>query len=215
MMRFETLDEIAKRAGTDKQEHGYTAFYDDLFFPIRFSPIRMLEIGFAKGRSAKMFAEFFPMAVIHVLDHSPDMSYYNRFPKQLRKRIIVHQGDQGSKEDIGRMIDAVANGPSNAEKRGYRQFHVIIDDGCHVPSYQIKSFEMLWEHLAPGGYYVIEDMHVGYEKGQHETMEYFMEKVHHINSKRGDYDGDIEYVSFPYNLIVTKRKDLYKRFSVI
>jgi hypothetical protein len=210
-MRFESLDEIAVRAGTDKQPHGYTTFYDDLFFPIRFQPIRLLEIGFAKGRSAKMFAEFFPMAVIHVLDINPHIGYWNGFSTEIRNRVFVHQGDQGSKEDISKMMDDIAQGPNNPDKRGYRRFHVVIDDGCHVPSYQIKSFEYLWEHLYPGGYYVIEDMHVSYKKGKHVTIDYFIDKIHQINSKRLEkerVEEDIEYISFPCNMIVIKKKEI-------
>ena len=37
-------------------------------------------------------------------------------------------------------------------------FDVIIDDGSHKPSDQIKSFEILWPMLSDGGLYIIEDV---------------------------------------------------------
>jgi hypothetical protein len=35
---------------------------------------------------------------------------------------------------------------------------IIIDDGSHVSEHIVKSFEMLFSYLLPGGYYVIEDV---------------------------------------------------------
>jgi hypothetical protein len=45
---------------------------------------------------------------------------------------------------------------------------IIIDDGSHVASHQKISFETLFPLLAPGGIYVIEDMHTAYWRGEWE-----------------------------------------------
>jgi hypothetical protein len=37
----------------------------------------------------------------------------------------------------------------------------VIDDGSHVGEHIVKSFEILWKHVKPGGYYFIEDLHAG------------------------------------------------------
>lgn len=216
-MRFETLDEIMKRAGTDKHsKHAYHETYDRLFWYFRFRPIRMLEIGFAKGRSAKAFAEYFPAAVIHVLDHSPSYGSYELFPEDIKSRVFLHKGDQGKSADIQAMLKAVADGPTNRKKRGPKKFHLIIDDGCHRSQQQLVSFEELWPHVEDGGYYVIEDLHISYGDtvkgwGQSKTMEYFIQKIHQINKDHADKEKrekeDVEYIAFPRNLIVIKKKE--------
>ena len=217
-MRFQTLDEIGARYRTEKIKHEYLEFYDSLFYVFRFRPIRLLEIGFFKGASAKLFAEYFPAGMIHVLDHyNEDIEkHWERFPEDLRKRIILHKGDQGNSVDIQFVLDEIAKSPKNSFRVAVRkrQFHVIIDDGSHRPDHQITSFEELWPVVTLGGYYIIEDLNVAYkvtgEDWKHETVNYFFDKVHYVNKnferdKRGAID--IESISFPCNLIVIKKKE--------
>jgi len=216
-MRFETLDEIMARTGTDKQyKHAYPDIYDQLFWHFRFRPIRMLEIGFAKGRSARAFGEYFPAATIHVLDHSPSWGSYELLPEEIKSRVHLHKGDQGKPNDIRAMLDAVANGPKNPKKRGPRKFHVVIDDGCHLSQQQLVSFEELWPHVEDGGLYIIEDLHISYGDtvkgwGESKTMEYFIQKIHQINKDHADKEKrekeDIESISFPRNMAVIKKKE--------
>jgi hypothetical protein len=39
---------------------------------------------------------------------------------------------------------------------------VVIDDGSHVASHQMKSFETLFPLLTDGGLYIVEDLHTAY-----------------------------------------------------
>jgi len=41
-------------------------------------------------------------------------------------------------------------------------FDIVIDDGSHAQSDVISSFSVLFELLAPGGLYVVEDTHTSY-----------------------------------------------------
>ena len=41
------------------------------------------------------------------------------------------------------------------------KFDAIIDDGGHGNCMISNSFDKLWPQLNPGGYYFIEDMHIG------------------------------------------------------
>ena len=41
-------------------------------------------------------------------------------------------------------------------------FDIVIDDGSHVPSHQLLTFETVWPHITPGGIFVIEDIETSY-----------------------------------------------------
>ena len=45
---------------------------------------------------------------------------------------------------------------------GSETFDVIIDDGSHVSGDVIAAFRVLYRHLAPGGKFIIEDLHASY-----------------------------------------------------
>ena len=63
-------------------------------------------------------------------------------------RIKTFQGDQGNKDSIQSMVDKFGS-----------DFDIILDDGSHWVSHQQISFGVLFQHLKPGGYYIIEDLH--------------------------------------------------------
>jgi SAM-dependent methyltransferase len=160
-MGISSLDEIACRLGTDKstltrlpspsdgfpsrptQGHGYTIFYEYYFKNYRLEKIRLLEIGVLDGRSLATWREYFPHAEIFGLDIDPACK---RFEDD-RTKIVI--GSQADKETLASVRRAVPGG-----------FDIIIDDGSHYTKHIIASFEGLFEHLRPGGVYVIEDLHV-------------------------------------------------------
>ena len=41
---------------------------------------------------------------------------------------------------------------------GCTQFDMILDDGQHFIDHQLKSFDILFKNVKPGGYYIIEDI---------------------------------------------------------
>ena len=131
---------------TDKvTHHGYERFYDYFLMPIKNNKMNMLEIGVDELRSLKMWLDYFPNATIYGMDiHKKEYTY---------NRGMIFQGDQSKKKDLKKVVKNI----------GKCKF--IIDDGSHVPSHQLLSFNYLFkECLDFGGIYIIEDIETSYWK---------------------------------------------------
>lgn len=154
-----TLDELAHRETvaalwTDKRTrregdgeyvlHGYTPFYDREFSKWRDEPIRLLEIGLNVGASVKLWLEYFTKATVVGFDIE-DFNAKRRLLLPDESRFQFVQGNQFSPYDLQRFVE-------NQEL-----FDIIIDDGAHASGPIIMSFNYLWGHVKPGGYYCIED----------------------------------------------------------
>lgn len=138
-----TLDQIALTTNTDKSSalHCYCEVYGSFLSALRWTPVRLLEIGILGGDSLRMWAQFFthPLSTIVGVDIH-DRGFASEDP-----RIRTIYGDAGSAEFLQSLP-----GP----------FSIVIDDGSHFWSHQIISFEMLWPQVAPGGFWICEDVHV-------------------------------------------------------
>lgn len=150
------LSELAKLYGTDKgpAEHNYTPLYDDKFWLHRYDALTLLELGIYRGASLRMWRDYFPNASIIGLDRNKSI---NGNLDDID--VVTVQGDQADPN----LIDSVGS--------CYGQFHIIIDDASHISSKTIKSFELLWPHLAPGGIYVIEDLQTSYDPANYGALE--------------------------------------------
>lgn len=201
-MKIPTMTELGDLNSSDKVEHGYTNLYNTIFAPVRYAPLRILEIGYARGRGTRTLAEFFPRAVIHSFDIEPNFKHYNNLTKELKKRIKLYQGDQSNPNSVQNVLEQIYNGPRNSEKRGYRQFDIVIDDGSHNPDHQQISFKKLWPEVKNGGVYIIEDFHPYYKNKQHETVSWLFNLVHEINRYGNKYlppSLDLFSITFTYN----------------
>lgn len=137
-MTHESLNSIALKYGTDKASnlHNYTRWYDK-HLPSPDSDMKLLEIGVDQGKSLKMWREYYTKAHIFGLDINDC---------QPVEGTVIWKGDQ--KNFLDRNV--IPN------------FDVIIDDGSHLWDDQIVSFKRLWQHVNPGGVYVIEDLHTSF-----------------------------------------------------
>lgn len=143
------LDELALRHGTDKSSahHNYTPIYDDLFWLRRYDHLTLLELGVFTGDSIRMWAEYFPNGKIIGVDKDLD-----QFAGVCPANVELLADDQAN-PDLTHFLDRF-RGPLD----------IIIDDASHLSSLTIKSFELLFPILAPGGYYVVEDTHSSYHQ---------------------------------------------------
>lgn len=133
------LEQLARKCGTDKLDHGYIPFYESTL-PDRSAPISLLEIGVKEGNSIRMWLEYFPNATIHGLD----LFIEHRIPFQ-DPRVKWHSGSQ-------------CNWLMLEELRKF-DFDVIIDDGSHNSRDQMITFFGLFN----GKQYYIEDLQCCYE----------------------------------------------------
>ncbi len=154
------LTSLADTFGSDKgsvaqHPHNYTLLYDMLLGPRRESVRAMIEIGLLVGGpevgidadrptgelpSVRMWLDYFPNAVVHGFDIS-DFSFFEH------SRFHFTRGDSGVAADLEKLV-----------ARGER-FDFIIDDGSHASFHQQLALQILFPHLAPGGIYIIEDLH--------------------------------------------------------
>ena len=136
------------------------------------------------------------------------------------ERMVLQQVDQGNEQQL---IKYAKNGP----------WRVIVDDGSHMSSHQKLTFEVLWDSVEPGGYYIIEDTHTSFWKNhpKHKFVDckvslvqrmlrmanevskapyyrgaysnYFLRKQKENLSK---YQDEVEYIQFRMGLIILKKR---------
>ena len=122
--------------------HGYNRFYDYFLVPLRNMSINVLEIGVYKGRSIKMWNDFFTNAKIYGLDIDEEYTH---------EKGKVIKGDQSDINVLMKLSKEIG------------KCMVIIDDGSHVPEHQLIGFNYLFENcLEFGGIYIIEDIETSY-----------------------------------------------------
>jgi len=159
------LEEIAVKYGTDKQcqnGHGYVEFYEKYFEPMMNDNITLLELGVREGWSTNMWVEYFPNGQIWGIDNDKE----GLCPKSFENpRIHFSMGSQDDESFLSNICEDVGG------------FDVIIDDASHISKLSIRSFEILFPHVKPGGLYIIEDLHVchltEYNPDRLSTIEYF------------------------------------------
>jgi hypothetical protein len=138
------LPRLAQLYDTDKAAvHGYMEHYARHFAPVRRTTRTVLEVGVGRGGSLKMWRTYFPKATVYGMDQ--------KLTDSADGRVRILHGDQGERDDLLHVADVVGT-PD-----------VIIDDGSHVNDHVRLTFQTLFPYLAPGGYYVIEDLHAAYD----------------------------------------------------
>jgi hypothetical protein len=152
-MNTETLQQIGARHQTDKHDSNhnfcgssYLDIYHKYLNGIRDLPLNILEIGVRDGCSHRMWKEYFPNSVIYGIDIDP------RCKQSQTDGIRIFIGSQGDQQTINDVM----------QDTGGAGFDVILDDGSHVNSLTLKSFELLFPHVKQGGLYIIEDLGCSY-----------------------------------------------------
>lgn len=127
---------------------GYFPIYDREFGRFRGNSPKILEIGVYRGASLLLWQKFFGEGMQIVgIDIDPKCAGYGK-PEE---GIFVEIGDQGDPAFLQSVVDR------------YGPFDIIIDDGSHVASHQIASFNALFTNgLKNNGVYFVEDLECMY-----------------------------------------------------
>ena len=197
---------------TDKWgSHWYLQHYQRHFRELRNNRLNLLEIGIggykqpdAGGNSLRTWKAYFPLANIYGID------IYDK--KQIEEaRIKTFQGSQTDPEFLKGILHQIGGAD------------IIIDDGSHINSHVITTFEILFPLLRDRGIYAIEDTQTSYwpgfggssdDPGSTGTiMGYFTSMIHSLNHEeilreRYDpsyYDLNIVGMHFYHNLIFIEK----------
>ena len=198
--------ELGRKHGTDKVgHHGYHFFYPRFLEPLRDEKFTMLEIGYLRGESARMWEEYFPHAQIFAMDLG-NSGVFGRHE--------VLQGDQGDPDDLRRVVQRLGSAK------------LVIDDGSHQPTHQYETFNYLFRHLLePGGIYIIEDIETnywnpesscyGYRIGFFNAVDATTRLIDLVNAEFTGRTNDLGVSSITYGqncVIITKQTEEEQRF---
>lgn len=146
------LHNLGLKYHTDKSfshvfnDRSFMDIYERYFIDFKDKNINFLEIGVLNGASLRVWQEYFGKeSNILGLDIDPGKIAYNYV------NIKIYIGSQNDTQIIEKIYSEHTEG-----------FDVILDDGSHINSLTIDSFNLLFEKVKPGGYYIIEDTHCTY-----------------------------------------------------
>jgi hypothetical protein len=207
MSKPTNLSSLATRYGSDKAPN--CIVYERYLNPIQNKKFNFLEIGIggyddpkAGGGSLRMWKHYFPKAQIFGID------YYDKSSHE-ESRIKVFKGSQDDSNFLNALVTQI--GPID----------IIVDDGSHISSHVIKSFEVLFPLLSSDGLYIVEDIGTSYWPDHggssnfldpNTSMFYFKrlaDGLNHFAFKHEFvptyYDEHTEFVHFYRNFLIIKK----------
>lgn len=197
---------LANSCGTDKaNHHGYHYIYPTFLSHLKNESFNLFEIGYFYGQSYRMWKEYFPKANVYSMDICLD---------HIKNDDIVFKCDLSNEQEYKIITDKIQTA------------HVIIDDGSHIPTHQLKAFDYFFNNLLlPGGIYVIEDIecnywnpnqdHLGYKIGYANVLDFFKKTVDQINSEITGIKNYYNIMSVTYApncIVITKKTEEQTNF---
>lgn len=125
----------------------YLDIYDRAFAPYRDRPVSLVEVGVQNGGSLEIWSRYFPAARAIVGCDVDARCAQLRFDDP---RIAVVVAPANSRQAAQAILERAA------------PIDIFIDDGSHTSPDIVASFCNYFPHVAPGGLYVIEDLHCAY-----------------------------------------------------
>ena len=123
----------------------YFPIYERHFRDFVYKPVTFIEIGCGRGGSLQMWKKYFgPHARIVGIDILPECKDFAE--DQIEIRI-------GAQQDVQFLEKVVAE---------FGAPDIVLDDGSHIMSHVITSFQFLYPRVAKNGVYMVEDLHTAY-----------------------------------------------------
>jgi hypothetical protein len=123
----------------------YFPIYERHFRDFVYKPVTFIEIGCGRGGSLQMWKRYFgPHARIVGIDILPECKEFEE------DQIEIRIGAQQDRQFLENVI-AEFGAPD-----------IVLDDGSHVMSHVIASFQFLYPRVAKNGIYMVEDLHTAY-----------------------------------------------------
>ena len=181
----------------------FLKIYESYFKNFKNRKINILEIGVNEGKSLMIWKDYFPKANIVGID----LKSYNFNIN----RIFTCQGDQTDASFLLRVA------------KKFKKFDIIIDDGSHICSHIIKTFDILFNYLKDDGLYICEDLQTSYWpryggsrinlNKKNTSLSFFKTLIDSGNYeshdrpfyKKSKFDGNIKFVHFFQNLVIIKK----------
>lgn len=127
-----------------KWKHYFPA-YEQHFQRFVNRPCLIWEIGAGEGGSLQMWKRYLgPYAQIVGIDIKPGAAAF------AEDQIAVRIGDQSDEGFLQSVLDEF--GPPD----------IVLDDGSHVMSHVVRSFQYIYPRMSPSGVYMVEDLHTAY-----------------------------------------------------
>jgi hypothetical protein len=123
----------------------YFPIYERHFCDFVYKPVTVLEIGVGRGGSLQMWKRYFgPHAQIIGIDIDPNCKNVEE------DQIAIRIGQQQDEQLLQSVID------------DFGTPDIVLDDGSHVMSHILASFQFLYPLLPKSGVYMVEDLHTAY-----------------------------------------------------
>jgi len=140
-------DFLQNQARSTNKWSSYFPAYERHLERFRNQAVTMIEIGCGRGGSLQMWKRFLgPHARIVGVDIEERTKGYEE------EQIDVRIGDQSDTAFLHSLIDEF--GPPD----------IVLDDGSHISSHMVASFEYLYPRMSSTGVYMVEDMHANYSQ---------------------------------------------------
>jgi len=143
------LTKLSNKYGCDKSDknHNYTSWYNKYLGNDRHKEFNILEFGYGKGKSVKMWMEYFTKANLISVDNMRNPPPDKLIKRHLKSgRFEFVSSDQIDKERVLSVL------------KKYKDFYIIIDDASHKAEDQQYTFSFSFPFVVPGGWYIIEDL---------------------------------------------------------
>jgi len=144
----------------------YFLIYEELLASRRSAPVKVPELGVYRGGSLELWHKYFHSgSTIVGIDIDETCQWFDRPDQDVHVRI----GSQADGEFLKALIDE------------FGVFDVIINDGSHMASHMIASFNHLFaDGLSDDGVYVVEDTHSNYWQWGRDTRTSFVDLAKHV-----------------------------------